>query len=304
MTNRLKLIILVGVGLIAATYVMTRTPDDSASADAAYQQNLEEIRQKRAVKLAQSKKAESASSPLAQSRAYSEQAQTQKQVSLPEHVSQSFQNVLQSLSKIVPSDSSSQPPVIDEKATRLQYLQTIPIGMIEATHRPEAVAMARQDAGRIDPFAPLVQSHPFPKPRKGSSSRSDDDLERLAGAKLPGPHMGSGPEGLPPPPPGEMASADDLSLPPDPSGIEHHEFPSPPPRQFLSEHLKLNAIVGDRVILAFKDKEFRRQNGFKKYITLAEGQDFDTITLVDVEKDKAVLEENGEQRVIQLDPIR
>jgi len=118
--------------------------------------------------------------------------------------------------------------------------------------------------------------------------------------------MGSGPDELPLPPlSSNMPSlATDVAPPPPLPGISLEELPPPPDRPLLSKRLKLNAIVGDHVILAFKDRRFQKKNRYKQYITLSQGQEFDTVTLIDIGKDRAVLEEHGKQITMELDPIR
>lgn len=88
------------------------------------------------------------------------------------------------------------------------------------------------------------------------------------------------------------------------SGIAVDELPLPPEKPLLIPRLKLNAILGDHVVITFKDNQFRKSHGFKKYITLAPGQEFDSIKLIDVSNNSATLEENGEQKTVTMDPIK
>jgi hypothetical protein len=293
MSSRLKVIMLVGLVAIAATFLATKLsevqPTESAE-ETAYQQQLAAIRKK------QQDNAKQSSSNNDQS----------QQNSASSQVSQHIQNTLQSLQHMMPSGSGSTPPVAnyDANAQRLQYLQTMPITVIESTRKPDAMAMARQDAGRIDPFGELPAGQQFPKlkpiPRPPISSVKVDG-KKVASDIL------SGPEGLPPPPPSssDLASlATDVAPPPPPPGITLDELPPPPEKPMLSKHLKLNAILGDQIILAFKDRHYQKQNHFKQYITLSQGQEFDSVTLVDIGKDQATLEEHGRQITMQLDPIR
>ncbi len=218
-----------------------------------------------------------------------------------------IQERLKSLSQLVPDSSSSGPITPTDDQSRLQYLSSLQVGVIEATRKPDAVARARADAGRANPFDSLEGTLPFPK-----SNEPPNSAEALlkAGGKIPAPpDLGSGPQGLPPPPPGvESQMAGDLPPPPPPtdggSGISFDELPPPPEKPLLMRKLKLNAIVGDRVILSFKDRNYAAKHGMRRFITLTAGQEFDSVTLVSINSDKAVLEEDGKRQVVQLDPIR
>jgi len=204
---------------------------------------------------------------------------------------------------MMPSAASSKLPIAnyDSNAGRLQYLQTMPVSIIEATRKQDAMVMARQDAGRANPFEALPGGRQFPRQKTTSDSATSSKGRGTKGAL-----MGSGPDELPLPPlSSNMPSlATDVAPPPPLPGISLEELPPPPDRPLLSKRLKLNAIVGDHVILAFKDRRFQKKNRYKQYITLSQGQEFDTVTLIDIGKDRAVLEEHGKQITMELDPIR
>lgn len=326
MSNRLKIILIVGIVAIALTYFGTYMQDHSAAdADKAYQQQLDELRKKQEEKLKRSKAetdpssiSQTASSTVETTAALPNSASTTmatksvtespfaansdyKNSSTPSaQVTQHIKDTLASLQHMMPGANPKLPVAnYDSNAQRLQYLQTMPIAVIESTGKQDAQMMARQNAGRLDPFAELPASQPFPKSKVRSLS-----LEKVAGKKS-ATDFGTGPDGLPPPPSASAsASLADLAPPPPPPGIELDELPPPPDKPMLSKSLKLNAIVGDHIILAFKDRHFQKKNHFKQYITLAQGQEFDTMTLVAIGKDQATIEENGRQITMELDPIR
>ncbi|MBX9667928.1 MAG: hypothetical protein K2X93_09935 [Candidatus Obscuribacterales bacterium] len=224
----------------------------------------------------------------------------------PQSAQYSIQDRLQSLGQPpVNSINSDSQPTNDQ--SRLQYLSSLPVGVIEATRKQEAVDRARLDAGRANPFDAVEGALPFPK-SEGAPNSAEGLLS--AGGKIPAPPgMGSGPHGLPPPPPGvDSQVIGDLPPPPPPTdggtGITFDELPPPPEKPLLMRKLKLNAIVGDRVILTFKDRSYPAKHGMKRFITLTEGQEFDTVTLVSINRDKAVLEEDGKKQIVHLDPIK
>jgi hypothetical protein len=317
LTKRLWFIIAFGVIAIPLAYYVNNPPQDTASSEtAAYEKQLEAIKEKQRTNTANADKTETSSSQSSQTATFNTDAAAGLNSTTPNTNSVStttvptqtttpnFQSTLQHLQRMMPS---AKLPVAnyDSNNQRLQYLQTMPVTIIEATSKQDALILARQDAGRPDPFGPLSNSQPFPKQKSNSKSSS---LEKLAGTKV-GSGAETGPEGLPPPPTADASPSLAASLTPPPPplptpGISLEELPPPPDRPLLSKRLKLNAILGDHVILAFKDRRFQKQNHFKQYITLSQGQEFDTVTLVDIGKDKAVLEEHGRQITMELDPIR
>ncbi len=238
------------------------------------------------------------------------QAQAQKKpddsLSQPQSAQYNIQERLQSLGQPPINDTHNDVPPRDDQA-RIQYLSSLPVGVIEATRKQEAVDRARLEAGRANPFDSVEGALPFPKSEE--SSHSAEGLLSAGGKIPPPPGMGSGPHGLPPPPPGvDSLAAGDLPPPPPPTdggtGITFDELPPPPEKPLLMRKLKLNAIVGDRVILTFKDRNYPAKHGMKRFITLTEGQEFDTVTLVSINSDKAVLEEDGKKQIVHLDPIK
>lgn len=293
MTNRLKVILVVGVVAIAMAYLLTKTTTDGPVAeDSSYEQQLAKLREKQ--KEIASKKQDSGYSAL---NATTENALARHTNAIAENVN----STLQSFQKLMPSAAEKPVNEVVEPQERMSYLKTMPVNVIEATRKPEAAIVARQEAGRADPFARLGPAKAFPRSRSSETSGT-------AAGKRPAATLGHGPEGLPPPPPG-------LSMPPPPppemtaempppAGISVDELPPPPEKPLLMRKLKLNGIVGDRVILAFKDRNYQEQNGYRRFITLAEGQVFDNVRVVDVTADRAVLEEDGEQTTVRLAPIR
>ncbi len=193
-------------------------------------------------------------------------------------------------------------------ADRLSYLASLPAPVIEPTDRAWAQAQTRLElsGGSADgsspamakiplrnPFAPLLNKKPFP--RSGALAKKDKSVAAS---------NSKGEDRLPPPP--------DMNVPPQPvpssdeiaSGLSVDELPPPPEKPMLIPRMRLNAILDDRVIMTFPDGKFSRANGFKKFITLAPGQSYDSIKLLDVEANKATFEEFGQVKTVVIDPIR
>lgn len=302
MTTRLKVIILVGFVAIAITYLLTKTPEQATDDSGAYEKQLEALRAKRKPIEEQSRTETYSTlnnSGTATQTTGTTTSLTGGAAALTEKLGEHMNSTLQSFKSLMPSGSAPNTVNADDTQERITYLQSMPVSVIEATPRDTATNIARQDAGRADPFGDITPSHSFPRERPGASHSLSETGKN---SKM----LGHGPEGLPPP-------AADLPPPPPPDvtaqlnpppGITSDELPPPPEKPLLMRKLKLNGIVGDHVILAFKDRSYQRRNGYRRYITLAQGQVFDNVRLVDVEQDKAILEEDGEQTTVRLQPIR
>jgi hypothetical protein len=98
---------------------------------------------------------------------------------------------------------------------------------------------------------------------------------------------------VPPPPPNTGLSS--LSL---------NELPPPPAKPSLARKLKLSAIVGDKAILTFADKELARENHWPLFITLGMGDQFESLSVVQVDAHSVVLDEDGERSTKNLSPVR
>lgn len=308
MTTRLKVIIVVGVIAIAMALLLTRTPEQTTDDSAAYEAQLSALRAKQkpieeqsnAASYSQLNKDSSSVTQTTQTVSTTTTAIDNGTAALTKNLSKHMNSTLESFKSMLPDTGTTSSAQSNDTQERITYLQTMPVSVIEATPRDSATNQARQDAGRANPFAEISPSSSFPRERKGVLPVS------LSNNKKSGKTLGHGPDGLPPPAP-------DLPPPPPPDvtaqmtplpGISSDELPPPPEKPLLMRKLRLNGIVGDHVILAFKDRNYQRRNGYKRYITLAQGQVFDNVKLIDVEQDKAVLEEDGEQTTVRLEPIR
>jgi hypothetical protein len=303
MTNRLKVIIVVGIVAIATTYLLTKTPEQAVDDSSAYEKQLAELRAKQ--KPVEEQSRTSSYSTLNNDSSAAPTVQDTKPVAsgaaaFSEKLGEHMNSTIDTIKNLMPSDSMKRSVEQSAPQERIAYLQSMPVSVIGATPREVATGNARKDAGRADPFGEIAPPHSFPRERHGVLANSLNN--NVKGSKI----LGQGPDGLPPPsadlpPPPPPEATAELNPPP---GITSDELPPPPEKPLLMRKLRLNGIVGDHVILAFNDRSFQRRNGYRRYITLAQGQIFDNVKLVDVDRDKAVLEEDGEQRTVRLEPIR
>ena len=110
---------------------------------------------------------------------------------------------------------------------------------------------------------------------------------------------------LPPPPP--TIAGSDLPPPPpsfDAGGIASSDLPPPPEDQSLLRMLSLNAIIGKQAVLSLNDRTYRKMHGFKRFITLGPGETFDSVTLVALDQDQAIIEEDGQRSTLVLPSVR
>lgn len=173
--------------------------------------------------------------------------------------------------------------------------QDLPEKRYSATGRKEARLISSSEAGQKDPFAPI------------DTVLNSAGLDKSAKIDLPPPPDTAGDNGLLPPPPA-MGGADfGSNLPPEPQadgGISVDELPSPPASQSLRSKLSLNAILGDKAVLALKDKAYASSHGLKQFVTLGKGDSYETIRLVYLDDARAVIEEEGNTRELLLPEIR
>lgn len=156
--------------------------------------------------------------------------------------------------------------------------------------------------------------------KKGGDSRSKDMKGKQAVAKK----MNGKKGGLIPPPPpnvpsfldfGNLADSSDkkknsgkTAMKPSSAGggggLALDELPLPPSRQGISEKLKVIAIIGDKVVLQFTDKNLTYRHKWPTLISLGPGEQFESVNVVSVEGDSVTLEEDGERQVKTMAPIR
>ena len=161
-----------------------------------------------------------------------------------------------------------------------------------ATTRSQAVQQAKSNSGRIDPLAPVEGFQPFPK---GAAEKTSAAAHKV----------GSQDKMLIPPPPPNVGTV----IPPPPNGsstqdLPVSELPVPPERPSLVNKLKLTGIVGQKAIFTITDLSARRLNNWPRSLMLAAGDHFESVEIVSVSQDSALLQENGERTTKRLERIR
>ncbi len=169
---------------------------------------------------------------------------------------------------------------------------------IPSTTRLVAAVDARAALGRTDPCAKLENYKPFPrvggKPQTAAKVGKPEIALEGKDKKVTPPPPPPAQFGLvPPPPPSDMSE-----------GMSVAELPAPPTKPSLAGKMKLVAIVGDRAILAFSDRAIARDNRWPSTVTLGPGEQFESISMVDVTPDSVTLEEDGERSTKAMDPLR
>ena len=149
---------------------------------------------------------------------------------------------------------------------------------------------AKGSTGKPDPFAPLDTTKLFPK----FAHKADGGQHESSSLPPPPETMGS----LPPPPDAPTGD-EEPSLAEPPPALPARSIPHPPEMPLLMRRFKVSGIIGDRAVL-----EFKRENSHKSFITLGEGEVFDTVKLLAIKSDSVVLEEDGRTREIDLPPIK
>lgn len=169
---------------------------------------------------------------------------------------------------------------------------------IPSTTRLVAAVDARAALGRTDPCAKLENYKPFPrvggKPQTAAKVGKSEIAVEGKDKKVTPPPPPPAQFGLvPPPPPSDMSE-----------GMSVAELPAPPTKPSLAGKMKLVAIVGDRAILAFSDRSIVRDNRWPSTVTLGPGEQFESVSMVDVTPDSVTLEEDGERSTKAMDPLR
>ncbi len=163
---------------------------------------------------------------------------------------------------------------------------------IDQTSRGQASADARNHAGRRDPMQPV----------EGATWNRKQANQTINSQK---PKKGD----VPPPPP-NMPQVGMVEMPyppsrPDASPVHITQAPS-----FLKAplHLRLSAIVGEKAIVLVP-KELQIQNGWPRSFCLSKGDSIEDakerrIQVASITDDSVILEENGERYCKSLAPIR
>lgn len=170
--------------------------------------------------------------------------------------------------------------------------------------RDTLVAEAKQAAGRQDPMMPYMGTSPFPLYSKGSAEPEEENKETVKVPPPPpvakAPKAGSPPRDLvPPPPPSDPSLAGAGGM----AGLPLNELPVAPDKPTVADKLRLAAVIGNKVILNVP-YAVRAQNKWPATISLAPGEQFESLSVVSVDGDSVTIDEDGERTVKTLASIK
>lgn len=165
---------------------------------------------------------------------------------------------------------------------------------IDQIGRPRATADARYNAGRRDPMQPVEDADWNHKPAKQT-------LNSRKARNSDGPVV-------PPPPNASQVSMSEMPYPPSRPEASPTHFTKAPDFLKAPLHLRLSAIVGEKAIVLVP-KELQIQNGWPRSFCLSKGDSIEDakerrIQVASITDDSVILEENGERYCKSLAPIR
>jgi hypothetical protein len=169
--------------------------------------------------------------------------------------------------------------------------------VLPATTRVEAVQRAKANAGRTDPLAPVEGFKPFPRGATAADAKANSNKTSSSSKMLIPPPPGGLQLQVPPPPNSASSGSATEDLP-------VSELPVPPERPSIVNKLKLIGIIGQKAIFTITDLSARRVNKWPRSLMLGTGEHFESVEVVSIGADSALLEENGEQTTKRLERIR
>jgi hypothetical protein len=172
-----------------------------------------------------------------------------------------------------------------------------PEGKYAAITVDHATQDANTGAGRSDPMQPVTSFQPFPRGKKAKPDALAALVPPPPPSKTPPPPPKINEKLIPPPPPpGEMPGAGGMGLP-------IAQLPVPPSRPTIGDKMKVIAVLDDKAMMTFPTK-MRLKNKWPKVLTLGAGEQFESISVVSVNKDGVTIEEDGERTVKAVEPVR
>jgi hypothetical protein len=180
-----------------------------------------------------------------------------------------------------------------------------PTVTMPATTRTQAQEQAKVDSGRSDPLAPVTGFKHFPShdasfvpPDKMSPTGKATIIKKDASNSSKGTLSDTNPYLKIPPPPATP------SMPGSLNELPVSDLPAPPERPCLVNSITLTGIVGNKAIFSVTDLSARLKNNWPKALLLGVGDHFESISVISLDADRAVLEENGERTDKRLERIR
>jgi hypothetical protein len=183
------------------------------------------------------------------------------------------------------------PIVLSEKE---QYL---------ATTMAAAAQAAAAIKGRPEPTRPVdkYDSWPAKSTQTLASGGKQDPADLLALVPPPPPPEKMKPKKIneklvPPPPPADAAAGGLAGLPID-------QLPVPPSRPTIGDKLKVLGVFDDRAIISFP-KSLQIKNKWPRTISLGTGEQFESLTIVSINRDGVTIEEDGERSMKPISAVK
>jgi len=180
---------------------------------------------------------------------------------------------------------------------------------IEATPRSQAAERAKTNAGRANPFSSIADYKRFPSHGPAifehkSKIEEADTVAKKSEHEHHGKIAGSGL--IPPPPPGVQSQLPGPAIQPPPpdESLPMSELPMPPSKPSIADKLKLTGIIENKAIFTFTDNALRRAKKWPRVLALSPGEQFETLSVLNVSTDSVTLEEDGERTVKELMRIK
>jgi hypothetical protein len=180
-----------------------------------------------------------------------------------------------------------------------------------ATPQTVAIAHAQVGKGRPDPIEPTLNYKPWPRHGRKDASGTASDNEVLAMVPPPPPPEKSADKKafkptpikeklVPPPPPmqGTPTSGDVMA-----EGLPIDQLPAPPSRPTIGDKVKVLGVLDDKAIISFP-RSMMQKNHWPKTITLGQGEQFESLTVVSINRDGITIEEDGERTLKPIATIK
>lgn len=170
-----------------------------------------------------------------------------------------------------------------------------------ATTMGAAAQEAAAKKGSPEPTKPVTVFPSWPPVRGGSMLANKDAAALMALVPPPPPPGPPKPKKIneklvPPPPPEAMGTGGIAGLPID-------QLPVPPSRPTIGDKVKIIGVFDDRAILAFP-KTLAIKNKWPKTITLGTGDQFESLTIVSINRDGVTIEEDGERTMKPIGTVK
>jgi hypothetical protein len=183
-------------------------------------------------------------------------------------------------------------------------------GVVPATTFEAAEKEAHKEAGRNDPTQQISAYLPFP--RVAFKPADKEDKATVPPPPPDGKAVPAAPSNskskpvvahkvkdqlVPPPPPTALSPNGDLM------GLDIAQLPPPPSKPTIGDKMNVLAVMDDHAVIAFPTS-IRLKNKWPRTITLATGEQFDSIKVVQITPDGVTIEEDGERSLRPLATVK